>query len=88
MQFGERLKLYRELAKYSQAGLARQMGWGDAQSRISQYETGEREPTLLDIERFAKLLGISPQVLAFGDIQKIKPRPRKPKPKPSVSKKS
>lgn len=54
---GQRIKRLRKRSGLSQAALAKACGWG-SQSRIGNYETDTREPTLGDIELIAKALGV------------------------------
>jgi len=56
--FGQRLKVARNYAKLSQPELAKICGW-DSQSRLSNYERGERTPSLDDIDKLAKALNTS-----------------------------
>ena len=66
MNFGNRLRLARKSVGISQAHLAQMCGWGEAQTRIANYESGAREPTLSDIQLLAKHTGVPPEELAFG----------------------
>nr|WP_298117371.1 helix-turn-helix transcriptional regulator [uncultured Pseudomonas sp.] len=52
---GSRIKHFREAEHLSQASLAKACGWA-SQSRIGNYETDAREPTLSDIVLIAKAL--------------------------------
>lgn len=54
--FGKRLKRIRKAAHLSQAKLAALCDW--SQSRIGNYETGNREPSLADISTMARALGV------------------------------
>ncbi|MCK3657252.1 repressor [Pasteurellaceae bacterium Pebbles2] len=68
---GEKIKEYRNKMGVNQKEFAemcgrfdtRERAWG--QSRIGNYETNAREPSLEDIEIIAKVLGINPADLAF-----------------------
>lgn len=62
---GQRLQRLRNAAGKSQAALAKLCGWS-SQSRVGNYESGTREPTLGDIELMAKALGIPYGVLLIG----------------------
>jgi SOS-response transcriptional repressor LexA len=63
MTVSDNIKYYRKAAKLSQPDLAKLCGW-DSQSRISNYETNVRTPSVDDLERIAKALKISlPQLL-------------------------
>lgn len=68
MAFKDRLKLARENAGYIQGDLAKLCGWDSGQSRIANYESGDREPTLNDIEKLARALGLPPEELAFASV--------------------
>lgn len=66
-----RLKRAREQQGLSQKELAKLCGWLDkagegAQSRISNYENGTREPTLSDIAALASHVKVHPTELAYG----------------------
>lgn len=65
LEFGPRLRAFRESRQLSQEQLAQLLGW-TSNARISAYERGEYEPSLEDIGRLASALGIFPEVLAFG----------------------
>jgi len=58
INIGDRIRRERERRGWSQPRLARACGW-ESQSRISQYETGEREPKLADLEKVAKALDLT-----------------------------
>ncbi|MEE4341444.1 LexA family transcriptional regulator [Pseudomonas alliivorans] len=62
---GQRLQRLRIAAGKSQAALAKLCGWS-SQSRVGNYESGTREPTLGDIELMAKALGVPYGVLLIG----------------------
>lgn len=53
---GQRIKRFRKAAGISQAQLADACGW-KSQSRVGNYESGTREPTLADIQTIASALG-------------------------------
>jgi transcriptional regulator with XRE-family HTH domain len=55
---GQRIKRFRKAAGISQAQLADACGW-KSQSRVGNYESGTREPTLADIQTIASALGTS-----------------------------
>ena len=71
MEFPSNLKALRQAAKLSQEQLALQCGFG-TQSRISNYESGAREPDMADLIALARtlrtttdeLLGVTPLVVA------------------------
>lgn len=65
---GRNIAKARREAKLTQAGLARACGWGDdAQSRISNYERGRREPMLSELQTIADALGVTLVELIEGD---------------------
>ena len=68
MSFGKRLKVARESAGYNQTEFAQACGWASAQSRVANYEADNREPTLADIIKMAKIAGVPPEELAFAAI--------------------
>ena len=57
MQFGDRLKMFRERKGLTQEQLGKLTG--SAKSTISNYESGNREPDVAKIKAFARALGIS-----------------------------
>jgi len=64
--FGDRVKLARIRKGVSQVELAEACGW-ESQSRISGYETNEREPKREDVLRIAEVCEVEPSWLYFGD---------------------
>lgn len=50
-----KIRQFRELAELTQSQLAGIIGWG--QGRLSNYETGERSPSLDDMRRIVAALG-------------------------------
>ncbi len=71
---GQRIAYHRKAAKMSQAGLAKACGWS-SQSRVGNYESGTREPTLADLEKIAGAVGVSVAALAYGDSSATPPEP-------------
>lgn len=59
---GLRIKHYRKLNKLSQAELAKACGWG-SQSRVGNYESDARQPSLEDVKLIASALKIAPELL-------------------------
>lgn len=57
----------------TQAALAEACGW-DGQSRVSNYETGEREPDLDDLATIARVTGVNGSWLATGEGEMTGPR--------------
>jgi phage repressor protein C with HTH and peptisase S24 domain len=71
---GKRIAYYRKTAGLSQAGLASACGW-KSQSRVGNYESGTREPTLADLEKIASAVGVSVSQLTYGELRHTLPRP-------------
>lgn len=69
---GERLKNLREAAGLSQAQLAKLCEWG-SQSRIGNYELGNRKISAEDALVLARVLKVSPGELLFGEESKTVP---------------
>lgn len=63
---GQRIRDARTAAQLKQPELAAKCGW--TQSRISNYERGERQPGLDDLAVIAKALNIPVQELAFNQV--------------------
>lgn len=63
---GSRIAYYRKLAGMSQTALASACHW-KSQSRIGNYESDTREPSLADLEKIAKVLGVAVQTLTYGN---------------------
>lgn len=63
---GERLKNLREAAGLSQAQLAKLCSWG-SQSRIGNYELGNRKISAEDALTLAEVLDVSPSFILFGE---------------------
>jgi transcriptional regulator with XRE-family HTH domain len=71
--FGKTVRRYRQLAGYSQEGLAAQAKIH--RTYIGGIERGERNPTLMMIHRLANVLGVSPaQLLEADEPQSAKDR--------------
>jgi transcriptional regulator with XRE-family HTH domain len=65
--FGDRIAVARKAAGYSQKSLMAELGWpNDSNSRLSGYETEEREPTLEDFDRIAAACNVDTAWLVFG----------------------
>src|SRR5688572_3007212 len=63
-----KLKLIREHLEMSQGQIARALGVSD-RSSVSGYERGEREPPLPVLLKYARLAGISTDVLIDDDMR-------------------
>jgi SOS-response transcriptional repressor LexA len=68
MELGKRIKEARKARKWTQKDLAEACGWHEGQTRVSNYETGFREPTLADIQRMEEALGLMRGALTAGDL--------------------
>ena len=68
--FAERLKEARKTAKLSQEALAKIVG--RTKSTVSRWESGERNPQMLEIVALEKVLGVSAHELMYGT-EEIKP---------------
>ncbi|WP_245704346.1 LexA family protein [Pseudomonas defluvii] len=62
---GSRIKHYRTLKGFSQAKLAKVCGWA-SQSRVGNYESDAREPSLEDVKTIAKALDVAPELILVG----------------------
>ena len=68
MSISANIKKYRKLAKLSQPALANLCGW-DLQSRISNYETGTRLPSINNLKLIAIALNIKIEKLVNDDLE-------------------
>jgi phage repressor protein C with HTH and peptisase S24 domain len=68
---GERIKSARSNAQLSQGELASRCGWSNGQKRISNYESGYREPGYADLAAIGRVLNVSAAWLAFGGSPKL-----------------
>lgn len=85
---GIRIKQARKLAGLNQTELGIACGWGDeSQTRVSNYETDKREPTLDDLRAIARATGCtlieliegldnSPAAQLARDIRRLRPSAR------------
>lgn len=64
---GKRIAYYRKAAGLSQAALASACGW-KSQSRVGNYESDTREPTLADLEKIAVAVGVSVAQITYGEL--------------------
>lgn len=62
--FAERLKEARKAAKLSQETLAKKVG--RTKSTVSRWESGERNPQMLEIVELERALGVSAHKLMYG----------------------
>ncbi len=74
IDIAKKIKDAREFRDMSQPELGRRCGWAKGQTRISNYETGERKPGLLELETIASALDMSlVQLLYFGEDDLVRP---------------
>jgi len=66
---GKRMKRVRERAGLTQGHVATRMGKEIDQPRISKWESGALQPSLVQLFRFAEICGAAPEELV-ADIQK------------------
>ena len=78
-RLAEKLLAIREGLGLSQNELIRRLGVELAQNRVSDYELGKGEPTLPLILRYARLAGISTDVLIDDEMDLPAKLPAKPK---------
>ena len=67
---GKRIREARESVGISQAAVALSLVPPKQRSSIGRYESGHDEPSLATVEQLAKVLGVEPCWLAFGDIHR------------------
>jgi transcriptional regulator with XRE-family HTH domain len=80
-RLGEKLRAIRDAFALSQGELVKRLDAGDLidAKHVSKFELGEREPSLLVLLRYARLAGISIDVLADDDLNLPVKLPAKPK---------
>ena len=80
-RLAEKLKQIRLSLGLSQDGMLERLGVADefARSRVSAYELGNREPPLTVLLRYARLVGVSTDVLIDDDLDLPAKLPAKPK---------
>lgn len=74
---GKRIAHYRKAAGLSQAALASACGW-KSQSRVGNYESDTREPTLADLEKIAAAVGVSVAQITYGEPRQGSAEPTHP----------
>jgi transcriptional regulator with XRE-family HTH domain len=63
-RLGEKLRAIRDALGLSQTGMVKRLGdEGIAASQISEYETGKREPSLIILLQYARLVNVCLDVL-------------------------
>jgi transcriptional regulator with XRE-family HTH domain len=80
-RLAEKLLQIREGLGFSQSGLVRQLGLAGKISRakISEFERGEREPTLLILLEYARAAGVCMDVLVDDRAELPKKLPQEPR---------
>ena len=80
-RLGEKLRTIRDAFGLSQGELVKRLDAGNLidAKHVSKFELGEREPSLLVLLRYARLAGISIDVLADDDLNLPVKLPSKPK---------
>ena len=68
-RLGAKLLAIRKQLGLSQSELAFRLQFDQAPARISEYESGVREPTLLLLLRYARLAGVCVDVLIDDDLE-------------------
>ena len=78
-RLAEKLARIRNELGLSQNGLIQKLGLADelGQSHISMFEHGEREPTLIVLLRYARVAGVSTDVLIDDELDLPKRLPAK-----------
>ena len=69
-RLAEKLRAIREAFGLSQGDIVRQLGAGELidAKHVSKFELGEREPSLLVLLRYARLAGVTIDVLADDEM--------------------
>ena len=80
-RLAEKLRAIREALGLSQGQLVRRLDAGELidAKHVSKFELGEREPSLLVLLRYARLAGVSIDVLADDALDLPAKLPAKPK---------
>jgi transcriptional regulator with XRE-family HTH domain len=80
-RLAEKLLLIRDGLRLSQNELIRHLGVGDelTQARVSAYERGVREPSLLVLLRYARAANVSVEALIDDELDLPKKLPASPK---------
>lgn len=67
-ELGERLEKARKDAGLTQPQVCVAMGWGNNNSRLSNYEKGRREPSIEDLTRLLEIYGLTLKEF-FGEVE-------------------
>lgn len=80
-RLAEKLRTIREAFGLSQGELVKRLEAGNVidAKHVSKFELGEREPSLIVLLRYARMAGISIDVLADDDLKLPAKLPAKPK---------
>ena len=72
-QLAHKLRHIREIElAYTQTEMAAALGSEVSGSDVRSYERGERKPSAATVRKYAKLIGISPEIL-LDDAREIRP---------------
>lgn len=66
VEIGKRIQATRKSRGLSQSELSVACGWGNTASRVSNYESGAREPSTADFLKMSKSLNCLPESLQYG----------------------
>ena len=75
-RLAEKLLVIRQGLKLSQSQIGRELGFSSAFHRVSMYESGDREPNLMVLLRYARLAGVSTDVLIDDEQELSKSKAR------------
>lgn len=80
-RLAEKLRQIREALGLSQTEMLRSLGLEEEMkyARISEYETGQREPSLLTLLAYSRAAGIHMEVLADDELELPAEVPAKPR---------
>ena len=80
-RLGEKLRTIRDAMGLSQGALVKRLAAADLidAKHVSKFELGEREPSLIVLLRYARLAGVSIDVLADDELDLPAKLPAKPK---------
>lgn len=62
MEIGEKIQLLREIKGYTREELGLELGYpkSTAENKVAMYETGERKPKPVTLEKYATILNVNP----------------------------
>jgi Helix-turn-helix. len=74
-RLAEKLLFIRTELGLSQNGMVRYLGLSDDRGKISEWETGRREPSLLVLLRYARRAGVAMELLVDDELDLPSPLP-------------